>query len=188
MKTIRIIGFFLTLITSARAFTAPTSFKEQIQLADAIARIVVVEIAKLEYSGKEEWTFTGLAKCRIVTDYTGSFVRTNFVYIPCNYTFDESPSPLEVAKDYIVSLEVMKHSRIAHPVSHDAAHEVSEGKLVDPESKDSELMVSVEGFEARLRERLKTKAELAGAGQPAATSESKPDGSQNPQLESPASR
>lgn len=32
----------VVLLTSARAFTAPTPFKEQIELADAVVRIVVV--------------------------------------------------------------------------------------------------------------------------------------------------
>ena len=159
MKTLRIISLLVALSISASAFVAPTPFKEQVQVADAVARIVVVQIAKREYSEQEEWTFTGMAKCRIVTDYTGSFAGADFVYIPCDYTFDESPSPLEVGRDYIICLEVMKRGRIAHPVSHDAAHEVSKGKLDDPVSDDSNAMLSLEDFEARLRAQLKKKAE-----------------------------
>ena len=158
-------------------------FQEQIQRADAVARIVVVQIAKLDYTDQEDWTFTGMAKCRVVTDYTGSLVNTEFVYIPCDYTFDESPSPLEVGKDYIINLEVMKRGRIAHPVSHDAAHEVSKGKLIDPESNDSEVLLLLEDFEARLRAQLKKKAEQAGTGQPATRPESKSEGGDKPQPE-----
>jgi len=96
-----------------------------------------------------------MAKCRIVTDYTGAFENSELIYIPCDYNFDESLSPLEVGKDYIVNLELMKRGRMAHPVSHDAAHEVSKRKLIDPESKDSEVWLSLEDFEARLRAQLK---------------------------------
>ena len=163
MKTLRVISLLVALTISARAFVRPTSFKEQVQLADAVARIVVVQIAKLEYSAQEELTFTGMAKCRIVTDYTGSFAGTDFVYIPCDYTFDESPSPLEVGRDYIVCLEVMKLGRIAHPVSHDAAHEVSKGKLGDPASNDPDALLALEDFEARLRAELKKRAEQNAA-------------------------
>ena len=163
MKTLRIISLLAALTISARAFVGPTPFKEQVQVADAVARIVVVQIAKLEYSEKEEFTFTGMAKCRIVTDYTGSFAGTDFVYIPCDYTFDESPSPLVVGRDYIICLEVMKRGRIAHPVSYDAAYEVSKGKLDDPVSVDTNAILSLEDFEARLRELLKRKAEKVAA-------------------------
>lgn len=176
MKTIRIISLFLTLTTYSQAFVAPMQFKEQIERADAIARIVVVQIAKLDYMDQEEWTFTGMAKCRIVTDYTGVLKNTDFVYIPCDYTFDESPSPLEVGRDYIVNLEVMKRGRIAHPVSHDAAHEVFKGKLIDPESDEPAAWLSLEDFEARLRAQLKKKAEQVGTGQPAIRPESKSQG------------
>ena len=159
MKTLRIISLLAAFTISARAFVGPTPFKEQVQVADAVARIVVVQIAKLEYSEQEEWTFTGMAKCRIVTDYTGSFAGTDFVYIPCDYTFDESPSPLGVGRDHIICLEVMKRGRIAHPVSYDAAYEVSEGKLDDPVSDDTNAILSLEDFETRLRELLKNMAE-----------------------------
>lgn len=100
MRTIRIISLFLTLITYSQAFVAPLLFREQIERADAIARIVVVQIAKLDYMDQEEWTFKGMAKCRIVTDYTGVLKNADFVYIPCDYAYDESPSPLEVGRDY----------------------------------------------------------------------------------------
>ena len=159
MKILRIISLFAALTISARAFVGPIPFKEQVQVADAVARIVVVQIAKLEYSEKEELTFTGMAKCRIVTDYTGSFAGTEFVYIPCDYTFDESPSSLVVGRDYIICLEVMKRGRIAHPVSYDAAYEVSEDKLDDPVSDDTNAILSLKDFEARLRELLKNKVE-----------------------------
>ena len=176
MKTLRIISLLVALTISAKAFVGPTSFKEQVQLADAVVRIVVVQIAKLEYSEQEKWTFTGMAKCRIVTDYTVSFAGTDFIYIPCDYTFDESPSPLQLGRDYIICLEVMKRGRIAHPVSHDAAHEVSKGKLDDPVSDDSDALLSIEDFEARLRVQLKQKAEQSGTGQPATRSESRVEG------------
>ena len=148
----------MAFTVSARAFVGPTAFKEQVQVADAVARIVVVQIAKLEYSEQEELTFTGMAKCRVVTDYTGSLAGADFVYIPCDYTFDESPSSLEVGLDYIICLEVMKRGHIGHPVSHDAAYKVSKGKLDDPGSDDSNAILSLENFEARLRELLKNKA------------------------------
>ena len=181
MKTLRIISLLLTVVTSTHAFVAPMPFKEQIQRADAVARIVVVQIAKLDYTDQEDWTFTGMAKCRVVTDYTGALMNTDFIYIPCDYTFDESPSPLEIGRDYIINLELMKRGRIAHPVSHDAAHEVSKGKLIDPESDDSKVLLSLEAFEARLRPHLKKKAEQAGTGQPATRPESKSEGGDKPQ-------
>ena len=184
MKTIRIVSLLLIFVASTYAFVAPMAFQEQIQRADAVARIVVVQIAKLDYTDQEDWTFTGMAKCRVVTDYTGALVNTDFVYIPCDYTFDESPSPLEVGRDYIINLEVLKRGRIAHPVSHDAAHEVSKGKLIDPESNDSKVLLSLEDFEARLRAQLKKKAEQAGTGQPATRPESKSEGGDKPQAES----
>jgi hypothetical protein len=99
-----------------------------------------------------------------------------------DYTFDESPSPLEVGRDYIVCLEVMKRGRIAHPVSHDAAHEVSKGKLNDPASDGSDALVSLEDFEARLRAQLKKKAEQVSAGQPATHPESNSEGNQTSRL------
>jgi hypothetical protein len=180
MKTLRILSLLLTVVTSTHAFVAPMPLKEQIQHADAVVRIVVVQVAKLDFTDQEEWTFTGMAKCRVVTDYTGTFLNTDFIYIPCDYTFDESPSPLEVGRDYIVNLEVMKRGRIAHPVSHDAAHEVSEGKLMDTESDSPDAWLSLEDFEARLRAHLKKKAEQAGTGQPATRPESKSEGSDKP--------
>jgi hypothetical protein len=183
MKTIQIIGLLLTFVTSTHAFVASVPFKEQIQRADAVARIVVVQIAKLDYTDQEDWTFTGMAKCRIVTDYTGALMNRDFIYIPCAYTFDESPSPLEVGRDYIVNLELLKNGRIAHPVSHDAAHVVSNRKLIDPESADSKSMLSVEDFEIRLRAQLKKKAEQAGTGQPVTRPESKSEGGDNLQPE-----
>lgn len=164
------------MITSASAFVGSVPFKEQIQRADAVARIVVVQIAKLDYATEEDWTFTGMAKCRIVTDYTGAFENSELIYIPCDYNFDESPSPLEVGKDYIVNLELMKRGRMAHPVSHDAAHEVSKRKLIDPESKDSEVWLSLEDFEARLRAQLKKKAEQASTEKPPTLPAPQPEG------------
>ena len=184
MKTIHIIGLLFTFVTSTHAFVASVPFKEQIQRADAIARIVVVQIAKLDYTDQEDWTFTGMAKCRIVTDYTGALMNRDFIYIPCDYTFDDSPSPLEVGRDYIINLELLKSGRIAHPVSHDAAHVVSNRKLIDPESDDSKAMLSIENFEVRLRAQLQKKAEHAGTGQPATRPESKSGGSDKPQPES----
>jgi hypothetical protein len=181
MKTIQTIVLLLTFVTSTHAFVASVPFKEQIQRADAVARIVVVQIAKLEYADEEDWTFTGMAKCRVVTDYTGALMNKDFIYIPCDYTFDESPSPLEVGRDYIVNLELLKSGKIAHPVSWDAAHVVSNQKLIDPESDDSKVLLSLEDFEARVRALLKKKAEQAGTGQPATSPESK--GSDKPQPE-----
>jgi len=183
MKTIRIVSLLLIFVASSHAFVAPMPFKEQIQRADAVARIVVVQIAKLDYTDQEDWTFTGMAKCRVVTDYTGALTNRDFIYIPCDYTFDESPSPLEVGRDYIVNLELLKSGRIAHPVSHDSAHAVSNRKLIDPESDDSKALLSVEDFEARLRAQLKKKAEQAGTEQPATRPESKSEGSAKPQPE-----
>jgi hypothetical protein len=184
MKTIRIISLFLSLITFSHAFVAAMPFKQQIQRADAVARIVVVQIAKLDYTDQEKWTFMGMAKCRIVTDYTGALKNADFIYIPCDYTFDEIPSPVEVGRDYIVNLEVMKRGRIAHPVSHDAAHEVSNGKLIDPESDEADAWLSLEDFETRLRAHLKKKAEQVGADQPTTAPELKSEGKDKPQPES----
>ena len=183
MDALRIIATWFTLAATSFAFVAPVPFKEQIQSADSVARIVVVQIAKLEFTDQEEWTFTGLAKCRIVTDYTGAFEKADFVYIPCDYTFDESPSPLQVGKDYIVCLGLLKHGRIAHPVSHDSAHEVSHGMLDDPLSDNADARVPLEDFEARLRSLLKKNAEQAGAEQPATRPESKSQDSDKPQPE-----
>ena len=164
MKTMRIIAIWHALVASSLAFVAPVPFGEQVQRADAVARIVVVQIAKLDFTDQEEWTFTGIAKCRVVTDYTGELKNADFVYIPCDYTFDESPSPLEVGKDYIICLDLLKHGRIAHPVSHDAAHEVSHGVLEDPQSDKADARLSLEDFEARLRAQLIKKAE-SGPGE-----------------------
>ncbi len=139
MKPILIAGSLIALIASAHAFTVPTPFKNQIQQADTVARIVVVEILDLNFTEPESWCFEGMAKCRIVTDYTGLYPNSDFVYIPCRYNFDEDPSPLIAGQDYIVCLETMKHGGIAHPVSYDAVHEITGGKLLDPQSKDSYL-------------------------------------------------
>lgn len=165
----RIIGIWLALVVSSLAFVAPVPFGDQVQRADAVARIVVVQIAKLDFTNQEDWTFTGMAKCRVVTDYTGAFKNADFIYIPCEYTFDESPSPLEAGMDYIICLKLLNRGGIAHPVSHDSAHQVSKGTLIDPVSGKADARLSIEDFEAHLRVELKKKAEQAdAANQPAA--------------------
>lgn len=183
MKAMRIIAIWFALAATSLSFVLPVPFEEKIQRADAVARIVVVEIAKLKFTDQEDWTFTGLAKCRVVTDYTGAFKNTDFVYIPCDYTFDESPSPLEAGMDYIVFLDLLNHGRIAHPVSHDAAYEVSNGMLADPVSDMNDTQVSLKDFEACLLAQLKKKAEQVSAEQHATRPKPKPEGGGKPQPE-----
>lgn len=161
MKALHIIITWITLTTLSSAFTGKVSFKDQIQRADAVARIVVVEIAKFEYKNNEESPFTGLAKCRIVTDYTGSLDKVDYLYIPCDYSIDESPSDLYVGQDYIICLKLLNHGSIAHPVSHDAMHEIHNRKMIEPESDDPEVLFPLEEIETRVRGLLKKKAEQA---------------------------
>jgi hypothetical protein len=182
MKILQTVGLFFTFVLSTHALVVATPFKEQIKRADAVARIVVVQIAKLEYANKEDGAFTGIAKCRVITDYTGALINMNFIYIPCDYTYDESPSPLEVGRDYIINLELLHSGSIAHPVSYDAAHEVSNRKLIDPESNAPEIFLTLEDFETRLRAYLQKKAEQVSSKQPEPIPASMPERSEKLQL------
>jgi hypothetical protein len=178
MQILQTVGLFFTFVLSTHAFVVATPFKEQIKRADAVARIVVVQIAKLEYANQEDGAFTGIAKCRVITDYTGALINMNFIYIPCDYTYDESPSDLEVGRDYIINLELLHSGSIAHPVSYNAAHEVSKRKVIDPESNTPEISLTLEDFEARLRAYLQKKAEQASSKQPEPIPASKPERSE----------
>ena len=125
---------------------------KQVAKADEVLRVVVIEIARIEYKDKEEWRFEGLAKCRVVTNYSGNRRNVDFIYIPCDYNFEESPSPLVVGQDCIISLEFLGNRPIAHPVSWDSVHEIRRGKVLDPESKAGESRIPMAKFEARIRE------------------------------------
>jgi len=161
MKIIYIFATLLTLVTASLAFVLPTSFEEQVQKADAVARINVVEIATLNFKEQETWTFTGIAKCQVVTDYSGELENAKFIYIPCEYTFDESPSPLEVDKEYIICLDLLNHGRVAHQVSYDAAYEISKGMLDDPRSDKENAKMALADFESYVRTQLNKKENKA---------------------------
>lgn len=151
MKSLFLLLAFLVFHTQLVAFAAPTSLTDQAKQADAVLRLVVVEISELDFEEHEEWIFTGIAKCRIVTTYKDKGRPFDFVYIPCNYNFDEDPSPMVLGDDCIVFLNLLSDRPIGHPVSYDSVHSIQRGKLYDPEYGDGEEGIPLAEFEKRVK-------------------------------------
>ena len=139
--------------SSLFGFAVPTSLDDQATKADAVLRIVVVDVADLDYND-EISVFKQLAKCRIVTNYSNSVSKNDYIYIPCNYEYDEDPSPLMKGDDCIVFLELLKVSPIGHPVTWDATHLMQRGSIAAPTKGDDDARVSITVFEERLRKLL----------------------------------
>ena len=157
MKLLLYIISLLLCSNLVHGLVGQTSLREQVQQSDVVARIVVVEIAKLKFASQEELTFTGVAKCRVVADYTGALANLDFIYIPCDYNFDESPSPLEVGSDYIACLALMKKGGVAHPVSHDSVHEIIQRTVENPESEAEDKDVTIQHFKDLLMKHWKSR-------------------------------
>lgn len=156
MKTLLLFLAFLAFHTQLSAFAPATSLADQAKQADAVLRLVVVEISELDFEEHEDWMFTGIAKCRIVTTYKGKGRPFDFIYIPCNYTFDEDPSPMVLGEDCIVFLNILGDRPIGHPVSYDSVHSIQRGKLYDPEYGDGEEEIPLDEFEKRVKALLAT--------------------------------
>lgn len=157
MKT-KITSILTSIILTATSFgfAVPMSLADQVSKANAIMRLVVVEVVDLEYNDDNPM-FKQLAKCRIVSNYTDSKPKYDFIYVPCNYGFDEDPSPLMQGDDCIVFLELMEVSPVGHPISWNATHLIQRRKVIDPESKNDEAKILVEVFEKRIRKLLANK-------------------------------
>ena len=151
MKTLLLFLTFLAFHTQLSAFAPATSLTDQAKKADAILRLVVVEISEFEYENPEDYQFSAMAKCRVVTTYKEKGRPFDFIYIPCGYGFDEDPSPMVLGDDCIVFLHLLADNAIGHPVSYDSVHSIQRGKLHDPEYGDGEEGIPLAEFEKRLK-------------------------------------
>lgn len=141
-----------TLLSAASAFVEPVPLAEQVKTADAILRIVVVSHDALKMNEGEEFSFQALAKCRVIEDYKGNYKGGEFIYIPCAYNFDESPSPIEMEGDYVVMLETMKVAALAHPVAWNAVHRVKIDKVANP--ADGSRMIPLAELVKKIKDEL----------------------------------
>jgi hypothetical protein len=125
MKAVAILLISHFLTTACSAFAASTSFKDQVNRADTILRIVVVSATTIE----EDTSFTAIAKCRVITKIKGGDSLGDFIFIPCAYNIDPDQSPIDLEGDYVVMLNTLKGVEIGHPVTFDSVYPISEGKI-----------------------------------------------------------
>ena len=121
---------FLALASFSHALVAPLTFAQKCRNSDAILKITVEKIEKIELTEGMSWQFKALARCKVTASFKGDDNwEEQFVFIPCDYQFDESPCDIEPGKRYVVFLETMGNfSKFGHPLSASCCHEIVDGK------------------------------------------------------------
>ncbi|MBK1790690.1 hypothetical protein [Persicirhabdus sediminis] len=137
MKTlIQAILATLIMLSPCYAFVVPLKFAEKCERSDAIIRGVVLDIitvaGEVEDSsgGKEsilEGAWTGphsIAVIRVVSVIKDDENQVDSViFVPCGYSYDESPCELTKSKDYILFLDSMSRNYF-HPLGPFCMHRV----------------------------------------------------------------
>lgn len=124
------------MLTPCHSMVAPIEFEEKCNRSDAIIRGVVLNIVTVAQktkssSGHEgsllEGGFTGpssVAVIRVVKVLKGDSEKVGpIIFVPCGYSFDESPCELTQSKDYILFLKSMGHNYF-HPLGPFCMHRV----------------------------------------------------------------
>ena len=163
------------MLTPCYSFVAPIEFGEKCKRSDAVIRGVVVDIVTVagqvkNSSGSDEdilegdWTGPkSLAVIRVVSVMKGNSKKINTViFVPCGYSFDESPCELTKSKDYILFLESMGHNYY-HPLGPFCMHRVQKEMVgmsgfdwegdFDPKNKNAKT-IALDEFTKRVKEGL----------------------------------
>ncbi|MGJ8655005.1 MAG: hypothetical protein ACSHX6_01035 [Akkermansiaceae bacterium] len=132
---------FITLITGLLfvdgfAMTGSLAFKDKCEKSDAIVRGVVVDIIDLTPIGKASGgsgkAFSGphsVALVRVEGVFKGESVKEGgIIFIPCGYSFDESPCELTKSREYFLFLGSMGRNYY-HPLGSYCMHLVRGGKV-----------------------------------------------------------
>lgn len=153
MKLPAILLTSLLLCRFALGFFVPLSLDEKVLQADVIAKVTVRKVTRIMaekpnegvdqkiqglYNGplciatvelEEVWKNTGRKTAYSPTEgRTLSLPKT--IMVPCQYTFDESPSSLTEGKSYVVFLQAMG-ANLYHPLDPASTHRIKEGKVSD---------------------------------------------------------
>ncbi|WP_170156791.1 hypothetical protein [Roseimicrobium gellanilyticum] len=64
---------------------------------------------------------------RFITDGSGDKL-TQAIFVPCDYTFDESPSDLTVGRRYVLFLDALG-ANMFHPIDPASTHVLHEGRV-----------------------------------------------------------
>ncbi|RYD48401.1 MAG: hypothetical protein EOP85_03625 [Verrucomicrobiaceae bacterium] len=130
------------LAVPVAGFVAATPFPEKVAKADVIARGVVVKIIQLTTDitdsrgpSSEEVTdkgFSGpnaIALFRVTETLKGKLEpNQSVVFVPCGYSFDESPSELTDTKEYVLFLKDLTRNYY-HPTTSYSIHRVQDGRV-----------------------------------------------------------
>lgn len=165
------------------AAVAPVEFKKKCNQSDVILRGVVTDIVTVANDVKDsrgsdqkvlegDWTGpSSVAVIRVVSILKGDTKKLNtIIFVPCGYSFDESPCELTKSKDYILFLESMGHNYY-HPLESFSMHRVQKERVgmsgfdwegeFEPNAQNAEV-ISLEEFTKRVMEAIKD-----GANKPA---------------------
>lgn len=88
---------------------------------------------------------------RFIAGNSGAGVLTQTIFVPCGYTFDESPSDLTVGQRYVMFLDALG-ANMFHPLDPASTHVLHEGRVATfgvnhpPANDFKEQSVSVEEF------------------------------------------
>lgn len=131
MKTKLLALLIATFPIGSPAFVVSMTFEEKCIQAEAILHIKVEKVEQVDLTEGLAWQFHGLARCKVISSFKGDIDwKGKLIFIPCDYRFDESPSPIETENEYIVFLETMGNfSKFGHPIGPFCCHGVADGKV-----------------------------------------------------------
>ncbi|RYZ91347.1 MAG: hypothetical protein EOP06_06985 [Proteobacteria bacterium] len=130
------------LVIPVSGFVASLTLSEKAAEADVIARGVVVKIIQLtaqvtdsggSNTGKNtDEGFSGphaIAVVRVTDTLKGQLKsQQGIIFVPCGYSFDESPAELTATKEYVLFLQDMGRSYY-HPTTAFSTHRVQAGRV-----------------------------------------------------------
>ncbi len=151
MKAAILAILFSGLALFSHAFVVPLSFETKCRDADAVLVISVEKVEQVSLTDEIDWQFKALARCKVESSFKGEADWAgSYIFIPCNYPFDESPCDIEEGKRYVVFLETMGNfSKFGHPLSALCCHEVVDGKTST--GYPNRELVDLDGFEEKVR-------------------------------------
>lgn len=141
--------FMLSSLHPAAAADPPDTFGEQVRKADAILRVVVKETQVARASeGVTSPVDSMSAKCEVVGDYKGKTETGKSVEIRCER---KQPEFSLIRKDgeYVVILGKLPKGDQGSSPPVEAAYQVKDGKVTDPENKEKEI--TLDELQKRIR-------------------------------------